>query len=113
MPGKIKRQYDLIAENIFHEMKYWSSFEGKKLAQAASEFERDIKLHIETKFRNLKWVFSKNMESYRSSIRQWMEDGLETPAIKEFLKSKKIDISEARRNLQEAVGPTGAMLQFF
>lgn len=110
----IERHYDLIAGEISHEMKYWSSFEGKKLAQAADEFKRDFMLHFETSFRSLKWVFSKNIESNKTAIRYWMEDILLQPDIKKFLTAKKIDPAEASRRLLTALDPkSGWMLQFF
>lgn len=105
-----ERQYDLVAEGIRHEMKYWSNWEGAKVKSAVDEFMRDIVQHAGD-FSKLRWVFSKNMQPYESAIVESFAAAFKDRWVRDSLRKKGIEAADALANFQKMLG-SGAFLIF-
>ncbi|GEM_PF-4642501 len=106
------RVYDLYAGGISYEFKYWLGFGGAPAEAAADEFARDVVLHAETSFSQLRWVISRDALSSQPAIESMMRGVLSRPWVRTALQSKGITAEEALARLERALRE-GHLLEFF
>ncbi|MCI0394339.1 MAG: S8 family peptidase [Chloroflexi bacterium] len=96
------RQYDLVADGLSYEFKYWTGFGGEPAARAADEFAHDVIMHVDSNFANLRWVIYKAAESHRPAIESMMRGVLVRREVQDALAELGIPAAEALRRLEAA-----------
>jgi hypothetical protein len=86
----------------------WDDWEREWLDAAMDEFIRDVFLHADTGFENLRWVISKNVEGYRDAIADLMLDAVRRS--KDVITEAGMDYAKIERDLQAAL--RGALISF-
>lgn len=103
------RHYDLFAGGIYYEFKHWSGFGGEAADKAADEFARDVLLHVDTHFSQLRWVIHKQAEPHRLAIESMLRGVMVRPEVQKGLAELGITSAEALRHLEAATG----LLEFY
>lgn len=96
------RKYDLVADGVEYEFKYWLGFGRNPVAAAMDEFARDVIRHCGSNFENLRWILSSNAMEWAPAIRSMMTGVLSRPSVLAALKAQGISFPEAVRRLNEA-----------
>ncbi len=99
----VRRQYDLAADGLLYEFKYWRGFGGHSARQAADEFARDVILHAREGFGRLRWVVAKNATGTVPAIESMMRGVLSRRGVREALALQGISVAEATKRLQAAL----------
>ena len=99
----VRRQYDLAADGLLYEFKYWRGFGGHSARQAADEFARDVILHARENFGRLRWVVAKNATGTVPAIESMMRGVLSRPSVRKALELQGISVAEATKRLQAAL----------
>ena len=99
----VRRQYDLAADGLLYEFKYWRGFGGQSARQAADEFARDVILHARENFGRLRWVVAKNATGTVPAIESMMRGVLSRPSVRKALELQGISVAEATKRLQAAL----------
>jgi hypothetical protein len=105
------RVYDLLADNKMFEFKYWRGFGGKSARAAASEFARDVVLHVSSSFNGLRWVVSRDALSALPAIESMMRGVLTRREVRAELTKLGISVAEANKRLAAAL--KGDLIQIF
>ncbi len=97
-----RRDYDLAANGIFYEFKYWLGFGGRPAAAAADEFARDVIIHAKDGFTNLRWVVSSESAANRTAIESMMRGVVARPYVQAALRAQGLTWREALKRLEAA-----------
>jgi hypothetical protein len=105
------RYYDLVADNLMFEFKFWRGFGGRPASQASAEFAKDVVLHASESFNRLRWVIAKDALSSLPAIESMMRGVLTRRAVRAELAKLGISVAEAQSRLQAAL--KGSLIQVF
>ncbi|HET9646608.1 MAG TPA: hypothetical protein VFP34_00045, partial [Microlunatus sp.] len=105
------REYDLVADNLMFEFKFWRGFGGRPASQASTEFAKDVAFHAAESFNRLRWVIAKDALSSLPAVESMMRGVLTRRAVREELAKVGISVAEAQSRLQAAL--KGSLIQIF
>lgn len=108
--GSRERVYDMFADGLYWEFKYWRNVGGPSALAATDEFARDLVYHIGDMSR-LRWVISRDVATQRLLIEHMMRGVVARPWVQQALKAKGVTTDEALRRLDTAL--RGGLLDFF
>jgi hypothetical protein len=107
------RKYDLVADGIHYEMKYWSEWTGRKVDSAVDEFMRDIVQHAGNGFANLRWVFNDKMKAFKPQIIDSMLGAFKNRWVRASLQKKDVkDVAKVIAELKKKLWATDGFLIF-
>ncbi|CAB5150628.1 hypothetical protein D3OALGA1CA_4398 [Olavius algarvensis associated proteobacterium Delta 3] len=109
--GKGTRVYDILANGISYEFKFWLGFGGKPARSAANQFAKGVILHAGTHFKNLRWVIAHQSQTNLIAIESMMRGVLARPWVRTALKRQGISPKEALKRLEIALD--SGLIQFF
>jgi hypothetical protein len=113
VPGFGQRVYDLTADSIDYEFKFWLGFGGRPAEQASSEFARDVVLHAGTGFRNLRWVISRDAIRHLPAIESMMRGVISRPSVRAALHAQGITAEQALQRLEGTLAESDRLIVLF
>jgi hypothetical protein len=109
--GNRSRVYDLVAGGMNYEFKLWTGFGGRPAASAADEFARDVMIHAQTNFRELRWVIANDAMGSMPAIESMMRGVLSRREVREVLRQQGITADVALQRLENAL--QNGLVEFF